>query len=79
MNFTTTFMESSLLLWPLVIVVAHSIWSIWYSSTQSKTYLGDLKDKAVMNVYGMAHVFQALDLALNESIQQGLSPTIGTN
>jgi hypothetical protein len=26
--------------------------------------------------YGMTHVFQTLDLALNEYIQQGLSPTI---
>jgi hypothetical protein len=29
MNFTTVFMEDSLLLWPLVIPVAHSIWSAW--------------------------------------------------
>jgi hypothetical protein len=32
MNFTTIFMEGSLLLWLLVIAVAHNIWSVWYST-----------------------------------------------
>jgi hypothetical protein len=49
------------------------------SSTRSKIHVEDLKDGLVIihfTNYGMTHVFQTLDLALNEYIQQGLSPTI---
>ena len=31
MNFTTIFIGDSILLWPLVILVVHSIWNVWCS------------------------------------------------
>ena len=49
------------------------------NSTRSKTHIENLKDGLVIihfTNYGMTHVFQTLNLALNEYIPQGLSPTI---
>jgi hypothetical protein len=44
------------------------------NSTWSKIHAGDLKDGVMMivyidSIYGMTHVFQTLDLAVNEPIQ----------
>jgi hypothetical protein len=33
MIFTTIFIGDSILLWPLIIAVAHSIWNVWYNKS----------------------------------------------
>jgi hypothetical protein len=42
MNFITVFMEGSLLLWPLVNAMAHTIWSVWCTISSKKKVTIDI-------------------------------------